>query len=1274
MLSPAVRAWPPLWNYFHMTWNTLGDLAAFLSTFDSADLLASVAGLQLVPENAERVVRLIACAHAIASLEPAQGHPAMSLHRLRQIFEVEPLGKGEIADREDPAEQPFTEAFPFYGGSYIVFPGIAEESTSILHQMVRALFLCRDPFPDQMFIKRVEKLLFAMLALSNEVAQQAGLDRGIKSMSLPDGGVLVPDTQQMARLKQAVTFDRGTLAKLLARQGVELEALDPLVLPMGTASVQDYQVDRGDLLSRPIVRLDDQWIVAIPGMLLAAARHAVIRLAFEHGVAEELARWYSDAVWSDVIGSLTFLDNVPIPLAPLPPPAMPCFQHGFFNLDSDKLLYVMLVTDSLAGYDRQEVFGEWPVDGLEILLAERLRVAEEHLLHTLSSPPDALLSIVLMQGVGRLYQIKLHKPKELSITRFLSMSAADLQTIAWLEWGDRLSLWKFARASWDIRDRARVMRFGVLDEFSFYRAHAHSYFHFAVEVDPQPPLIYLKPGGGGELRHEVISTYDMHAAPAYVVGAATEVIAHYKTREIPIYAERGTLSRRLALLVEGLPLPLWIRSNVWQAEHSQRGRKRRAKSKYSAMYGISSDFTDMLAYWFWQCTPSLLPLLLPLASTFPRLLIQLRFSSVEAWQQVPEALADQHASPDSMFHMRVDARRGILQVMLHPALRALFACPDNSGERFLLHAVLRHLRELLPKQERVAWSDAVLDHILDRHVPLGLKKKLIFIPRLTDDLDPRGLPGIRLEQEADVEVCEYRLGSFLLVEKGLPPGVLPAEQRRAVLKDALAFALNELARLVASLSPEGLLEGLVAQNEALTRSLAFERLTLPTQLACFSTEKEMIGHLRKRIPETTLSSIASRFVIEFVVAQPPAGSRSLSLEVYDQLLALAVQIVNLGGEQDLIRTGLVDAELILHPAGRLITNYKRYPRALDAYLNSLSAGALARSTRIFERGFGDEEDQCRSQELMRQLDAAMSAEFGSTFTDLRQFMLEVNKLSDELNPVVPALPFEELAKRLATCPGWSQERVIFALDLLVLKPRADFSNPPAPFSSEDTNPWRYNRTLSYVRRPLLSRVRNGVTEVLWGPRHLYTAQTYLVELCLSGRLKAHTPQMQRLMSTFSRTQGKVFNDMVAELLAPVPGMILRTRVKKVGELRVVDTEGLDLGDIDVLAIDSERKRVWVIECKNLAAGRMPQEVANEIEDFFPKKPGKRSIIEKHQRRATWVQKHLNAVLTFVGVESRGRWTVEPLIVVDEELLAPYLQHSPVRILAFEEFSKWLQSW
>ncbi len=450
----------------------LSNLVTRISAYDPIDLLTHVAALQLMPENADRAIRLEAFAHTIASLRFQPGKPQIHANRLKQICSSEPLGSGQIAASEDPCANSFTEAFTFYGGSFVVFPGIVEEATFILKHLSEALFRGSVPFSPP-FLKKAHDLLEAILLLSNEIARRAKLERGTEPVSAPGGSVCFPITQRYNQLKRAVSFSRSELTELFARKDLPFSAIYPFITHFGQVSLAHYQLGSGKLLTHPIVQHGEQFIIAIPGILLAAVRHQLICLALENGVADELAKHYNLAVWNTVVDSLGYLKHRQVSLSLPQPSAIPCFQDAFFHFDTDKLAYVMLVTDSLVSYDRKEAFGPWSLDTLEAKIAERLHSVVENAL-SLAHPPNEIFFLILFQGVGRVGGLASDAVP--AWAPVLGMTAADLQTIALLEMGEPLSLWKYACAAERIRKSTAMASPSQLDEFHLYKTHQHSYY------------------------------------------------------------------------------------------------------------------------------------------------------------------------------------------------------------------------------------------------------------------------------------------------------------------------------------------------------------------------------------------------------------------------------------------------------------------------------------------------------------------------------------------------------------------------------------------------------------------------------------------------------------------------------------------------------------------------------------------------------------------------------------------------------------------------------
>jgi len=1239
--------------------NSLCKLAESLTTFDSADLLTTLAALQLMPENADRAFRFEVLSHVAASVKSKgfSSKKKINLKQLEKICRCDSAGLESLVSGEDPFDNSFTEAFTFIGGSYIVFPGIVEEPTFILRHLARVLFLDADPFPDVHFREMARAVLIGVLALSNEIARRAGLGRGVDPVSAPGEDVVLPSPERLDQLRQAVSFTASELAALLARHNVALFEIENLILQQGHISIADYQVDNGELLVRPIVKAADKFIVAIPGMLLSAARNEIIRLALERGVSAELATRYHATVWETVIDSLGYVEHQRVVVSLPESPDIPYFQDAFFSFDSDKLAYVTFVTDALTDYNPQDPFGRWDLEDVGNKLEARLQKICEFAFTQLSGVNEVLFLLVC-QGVGRLQMLGFRELPEIEPLLFLGVTAADLETITLLEGGKSLAIWKYVWASWRLEQQAKVISLGELNKFSFYRTKDYT-FYSSDEV--RPNMIIIEPGGTGELRREVLRQRDWHAAPSYTPDYVTEVTSLFGTRDIPVYIPRSFLSRvrqRVAVLVERLPLPIWIVSSK-QEDNIQR--------EYRHLY---AQFTETIGYWLWQFSPSLNSVIQAINLNHHILLIQLFIQPDEAWHHIQERQATLEKEPITSEANLVNAT---LDVSISWAISSLLESANNEGERYLMQHILAGIRNLLPTEEQSSLSDEVIHTILDFHAPLGIKKKLFYLEgNVNPELEEDGLPNYRKVQEADEDELLDELGDYLSSVEQLEIGEIPDDERTAVINKAVDFFYGEFKKLAASLNPEGLLEYLIAHHEAIVRETAFHRMTIPTRLACFSSEPEMVETLSNELPERHKAALASRFVIEYVAAQPPTGIRSFSLTVYDRLQALASQIVNFGFESDLINFKLADIKRSMLPSGRLGANKDEYEKTRAKYVSVFAGGEIGRATRSFNRHWHRPQKSSEKPNFVAQMDAASAIEFGFSITEIHEMLGEAIRIGRELHPTVAILPLEDLIRRFSEGLDWSLERVNQAIDLLALKPRLDFLKPDPPHLGGDVYPWKFNRALSYLRRPFLLRERDEKTEVLWGIRHLNTVSQYLVYLCLNGRLKAKSAEMKQVMSVVRNEQTKEFNDEVADLLEQNPALTVRRRVKKIGKSKIQGEQGV-LGDVDVLVIDPRNFSIKVIECKDFALARVPHEMKNELDELFlgrnKKNKREKSAVEHHQERVDWIRNHLPEVLSEFGLDFDATWAVEAMIVTDYELATPHLWSSPIPVVSLSELSK-----
>jgi hypothetical protein len=234
--------------------------------------------------------------------------------------------------------------------------------------------------------------------------------------------------------------------------------------------------------------------------------------------------------------------------------------------------------------------------------------------------------------------------------------------------------------------------------------------------------------------------------------------------------------------------------------------------------------------------------------------------------------------------------------------------------------------------------------------------------------------------------------------------------------------------------------------------------------------------------------------------------------------------------------------------------------------------------------------------------------------------------------------------------GWPMEKVSFAFEHFASAPRSDFLAPPPPHKPFDVWPWRHNRGLSYFRKPLLVRRSTEGNDVVWGNRHLAVAVEYLAWLCLGGRLHPQCKPMKDLVSFIHRTKGESFNDRVADMFQAYPGLVVRRRVKKIGDHPIRRADGGDLGDIDTIVADPVHRRILAVETKDLTVSLTPFEVLSELKELF----GDGGKLHIHVERVHWLREHLNELLAWLGVTPEPDWKVEGHVVLDRDLISPYL--------------------
>jgi hypothetical protein len=431
-------------------------------------------------------------------------------------------------------------------------------------------------------------------------------------------------------------------------------------------------------------------------------------------------------------------------------------------------------------------------------------------------------------------------------------------------------------------------------------------------------------------------------------------------------------------------------------------------------------------------------------------------------------------------------------------------------------------------------------------------------------------------------------------------------------------------------------------------------------LACYRDVPEVAKNIAEEIPERSRTALASRFLIEFVAAQPPDGESGLSEATYDRLLAISHHITNFGFSSDLLHFGLADTHLSILGSGRLGIERDSFSEGLKAYMAAYSSDVARRSLREFprhwRRGAGD-----GPTGVLERFAEASTAEFGATLAEFFDVMIAAVDIPRLSRHSVGLLTRAELMDQVATTLSWSTDKVARIIDQITMVPRRDFLVPGAPFKARDVYPWKFGRALSYLRRPLLQISQDGHERLMWGFRHLFHAAGYLGMICVQGRLVASSPEMRTAISEMNGVRGDQFTDEVAKLIER-PGRIVRVRISDFGDVRMPS----ERGDIDVLAVDQATKTLTAIECKDLALARTPQELANQLEGLMRGADNSEGrTVTRHGKRLIWIRQNLPAVLRHFNEEDPDAWMVKGIFVVDEPLFVAHLRNVGLDVVSLE---------
>ena len=1221
------------------------------SKYDQIELISALAGLQIYSKNHSYLLRLTTACQVACSIKKGSTR-SVKAENLRQLFNDYFPARGDISKQEDPPEDLFTENIVFVNGNNIVYSGISPDGSHILKVFLHSVFNNQDSFSDE-FIEEIFPPVLALLLLSNEVAVRSDHTRYLSDEVQLWGDIKIPNTEDFIRLQKALIFSPEDIRRLFSPFGFDAKVLEPFIIRIGSSGFLKGRLHENPLYLQPFVKIQDQMILAIPAAIVGTVQNFVLTTAKKHKKIKQLSSAISNSYWFGAQTNFELLGFEPIEIELPPLENNEDFSEGIYSIDSNKVAYVQMVTDNAETYKKiypLRLFSDKYRNGKR---DHRYKKIISWLLERKDSRCQFIFFISVLGGIGRPFSVKYSQ--EPQNVRVCILSTENLEILSLIGDCDALKLWKFVGHFSEVSSYHNIGSFSFLDQYEFYlRSHVPR----DVWQEPGPSTIIISAGTGQRLRIKAANNTDTHAIRSGNPPAWMSSIRHSMNPSEPIFVHEGTLLQPIGFVVEQYHQPIWI--NIWAV----------SGKIYEEDYSFYYQFTEVSSFWIWKMTETLRNHLVPLGTEPIHIMIGYEKFDKDGCIDLDE--------PESELRrplVSIDSEKQIIFLTINGTMVEAINENTNKAERCLVDTILLAFGILLEKNSFPNTLDEITRmEIVDRYLPFGTIRKLYHKTSREDpSFDPRWLPTVRLLQDHDLK--EQFNGYKNELERFKEDSGITSLNKDNI-SDLYNFCVdihfNRLKKLISEYSWVSLLSFTISQHEALINFLAIRHHEATSNIDLYYDLETQIQNFLSNRELWDNSSSAMRNLVEIVSAEPPNGTKQVSLTDFDTLLACSHMLIHNSTLSDSARFGLFNNL----PDREAEENLESIEKTAQEHIGMFYEEKYREGIESEYQKFTIIPDPKPPEKIISEedfdpdLQKAFRAEFGLEKSRIILFFVFVIDLGFELETAAPHLPLSEFKARAKSILNWTDKEIDHAIQKFSLTARQKYEIPPEGFSQRDIFPWHYNRRISYLIRPLIIGPEpKDDPLVFWGPRHVNESWRLLTRSIYSGRFRVDEKTAPEMAAFISRIQNEFAKDFEREVAAwfkqNTPWIVdLDVPISPEGKLIADD----NLGDIDVLAIDTEQKKIYSIECKMINFGRNPREVLTEMQKFLGENEHDKKSMTRHLKREAWLKSHVDIVCSVYNLPP-GDYSIKSLFITSEELVIKYIRETPLPIIAFSRVKR-----
>ena len=1125
------------------------------------------------------------------------------------------VGDFEIAVLEDPPEDAFVLNVLTAVGDFRVLGGTWEEGEHAASLLIEAI-------PD-LKLKNSGLLMspvLALLRMSDAVAARAGLTRWHSERSVSKRALQIDTKTPLIEWERRVVFTTADLMEL----GIRPEHLEPLVLhPKAHALLAGQSNQESELHRYPVIRIADRFVLALPGAVTYAVRRHIVATADELNLVPDLNSAMMNRVLSRLQESVSRSHRHPVFNLDLP--ASVRSVEGWcvsivIRVGQRRFLHFVVVSFGISdiaelGYLHARELPPARSRKLEV----HIEAVRRHLGDTQSL--DSGHTFLMGGHLGEAVIWDVPEPRDR--WTFSPARLADFEMLCRDPEDPLERLILMLNQQQEIEQRGVEMPFdnGLLNRYAFWRQH-----HFVTRI----PEMRHDQGGMLQIATDYVTGYrvgrrrsvDEHCellpmGKSTIVQRANSESVYWAKRELDCYVSIDLIKQGVLAFCAPHRGAL-----VWVVMESQRSRRldRAVFDLWDGLQLFVSRALELLAD--------------DLRFVAPVVGIHIDFSSL----LVPTG-DDAQKSTETALHTVRDAGSWTARISAEPGFLQNFDSVENRGEQYLLAEVFRALalvsKDLPPGRK--------LDvEALALQVLGGTGGRILHVLRLSTEVEALLASDRRRLYRVPTEHLESRLReAFTWMPAPAEPVMLDSAASKALLNKAVETKAHLLIARLGTFDRIGLLEELLRCNESLLKDAQRWRTTARAVRGLYGIE-DGTRAARESDQARAQLQITLRALVEAAACEAvDVGGRAPDDFSTDELVGEMAALINLGRDSDVIHHGLSSKGIIQFPNG----SYE------------LNADVIAELSEPFHRatfGKGYESAAERYEEWAEfkpaSVDAihgtvfvekdfvnAWTAEYGLSFESFRQIFGALMDLAVARSSVVVRARPSDISLARANV-GVSEADVTAFLKSFGLPRRTGWLARPGLDNPKDVNPWRYERRLSVMLKPLILLDEDG-SEFIYGVGICREALLYVMDSVTDATFDKDVFISKPMRAWLGGRVDKLGSEFTAEVGALLQSLGWSVRLEiKLTELGAPKQP--NLGDIDVLAWRPDG-RVLQIECKRLKASRTIAEIAQTCGRF---RGNVGDHLHKHLRRHEWVDGNRAAIAKYTGIDVETMVVRHPMVV------------------------------